>query len=85
MDKKLLDPLPIDDDMLAGVLVRGSFSSDLNAKDLERLRKIVKQVHMKHYPGDMVSDYEADRIIDVLAPETKDYLLRRAIEAKLVE
>lgn len=79
------EPLPIDDDLLAKVLIRGSFSSQLNAKDLERLRKIVKQVHMKNYPGDMVTDYEADRIIDVLAPETRDYLLRRAIERKLVE
>ena len=79
------DPLPIDDDMLAKVLVRGSFSTELNAKDLDRLRRIVKQVHMKHYPGEMVTDYGADRIIDVLAPETKDYLLRRAIQQKLVE
>lgn len=74
------DPLPVDDELLAKVVVQGSFSSSLNAKDLQRLRTIVKSVHMKHYPQEMLNDYEADRIIDVLAPETREYLIRKAVE-----
>jgi hypothetical protein len=35
---------------------------------------------MQHYPTEMVTDYEADRIIDVMAPDTMAYLIRQAVD-----
>lgn len=59
---------------------RGDFSTRLKFGDLQKLRAIVKRVHLRHYPTEMINDYEADRLIDVLAPATQEYLVRRAIE-----
>ena len=72
------DPLPVNEKLLVEVHEQGGFSTKLKFQDLKRLREIVKRVHMKQYPSDMVTDLEADRIIDVLAPETQEYLIRRA-------
>jgi hypothetical protein len=40
------------------------------------LRKIVKRVNFKHHPKEFVTDYEADKLIDSLAPATVARLLR---------
>ena len=78
--KKEEDPLPLDKDLLASAIRDGGFSTTISFKDLQRLRKIVKRYHMAHYPSEMLTDYEADRIIDVLAPETQRYLIERTWE-----
>lgn len=66
----------IDWDLDALVEKQGGFSTSLTFRDRQRLRAIVKRVHMRHYPGDMVTDYEADKMIDVIAPQTAAYLIR---------
>jgi hypothetical protein len=58
--------------------------SHLKPETLVRLRAIVKRVHMRHYPADLITDREADRIIDVMAPETLETVQRKAIERKIV-
>lgn len=67
--------------MVAFIRRRGSgqegFGALLSDRDRNRLRAIVKQVHLKHYPEDQITDYEADRVIDVMAPETIEALIRR--------
>lgn len=57
-----------------------SFLSSLSFDSLKRLRRVVKQVHMIHFPEAMVTDREADRIIDALGPAIMEDELRRAIE-----
>lgn len=72
--------LPIDWRLSDLIDREGGFATTLSYSDRLRLRAIVKRVHMQHYPGDLVTDYEADRIIDVIAPGTAAYLIRRALE-----
>lgn len=55
---------------------QGGFSTTLSFQDRQRLRAIVRKVHMKHYPAELVTDREADRMIDVIAPSTAAYLIR---------
>jgi hypothetical protein len=55
----------------------GGFSSQLTWRDRLRLRAITKQVHMKNYPKHLLTDLEADRIIDVMAPETWTFLIHK--------
>lgn len=55
----------------------GGFSTQLSWKDRLRLRAITKRVHMKNYPGHLITNYEADRIIDVMAPETWVFLIHK--------
>lgn len=57
--------------------VEGGFSDTLNFKDRVRLRKIVKTIHLRNYPAHLITDYEADKVIDVLAPATMAYLIEK--------
>lgn len=57
-----------------------SFLAGLKHADLERLRKVTKQVHMKHYPTDFMTDREADRIIEALGAEVVERMLKRSID-----
>jgi hypothetical protein len=45
-----------------------SFISTLSPQELEVLRTVVKTVNFKHYPKDFCTNYEADKLIDSLAP-----------------
>lgn len=73
-------PLAVDTKLLAKHEDEGGFLSQLSWKDRQRLRRITKAVHMKHYPQEMISDYEADRIIEAMAPSTQQYLIERMWE-----
>jgi hypothetical protein len=56
-----------------------SFVTGLSNEDLRRLREIVKRVHLKHYPKHMINDYEADRLIDAIGPETAGKIIRESM------
>ena len=58
---------------------QGGFSTTLSFTDLQRLRAVVKRVHLRMMPGHMITDLEADRVIDVIAPQTAEYLIRKHI------
>ena len=53
-----------------------SFLNNLSLKDRRRLRTIVKKTHLKHYPTHMITDYEADKLISVLGPQTVENLIK---------
>ena len=72
--------LAIDEDLDELVACQGGFSTTLSYEDRLRLRSIVRKVHLAHLPGHMISDYECDKVIDVIAPETSAYLIRRVLE-----
>lgn len=80
-EKKMLQRGEIDWKLSDLVETQGGFSTELSWPDLCRLRAIVKKVHMAHYPTEMITDYEADRIIDVIAPATAAYLIRQAVDS----
>lgn len=57
-----------------------SFVHGLSNEDLRRLREIVKRVHLKHYPKHMITDYEADKLIDAIGPETAAAVVKASID-----
>ena len=62
-----------DDDVVTG----GSSSLHLlSERDKRRLRESVKRIHLRYHPREFITDYEADRVIEVLLPETVEALIR---------
>jgi len=62
-----------------------SIYSQIPLRDLQRLRIVVKNNHMKHYPKEKVTDKEADRIIESITPQTRDKLIRLAVDYGITE
>ena len=59
--------------------------SQIPLRDLQRLRIVVKNNHMKHYPKEKVTDKEADRIIESITPQTRDKLIKLAVDYGITE
>jgi hypothetical protein len=53
-----------------------SFLHTLNVEERDILRKVVKKVHLAHHPKDFCTDYEADKVISSIGPETVDKMIR---------
>jgi hypothetical protein len=62
----------------------GSFSSVLSVADRDRLRIIVRQVHLKHYPQDKLTNYECDKLIDAWGPDVAGRMIKAAVDRGLV-
>lgn len=72
---------------MAGIILNGggaSFISGLSIRDLERLRKVVREkvFTRPHWPAHLKTDAEADRIIEAYGPRTKEALLKQAVDSK---
>ena len=52
------------------ILRETGFATDLDKKDLARLRQITRRAHAKAHPGDRLTDRNCDQIIESLGPET---------------
>lgn len=68
---------------LIGPEDRGTWSSRLSMLDRERLRKVVRKVHLAHYPAHMLTDRECDRLIDAWGPKVGEDIIRRAVSRGL--
>lgn len=53
------------------------FSGLLKIQDRERLRKIIRAEHLRHYPKEFLTDYECDKFIDSWAEDYVEQQLRR--------
>ena len=53
-----------------------SFLHKLSPEERRILRVVVNTVHLKHYPKEFITDYEADKLISIIAPESLDHLKR---------
>ena len=60
-----------------------SFLSTLTFDSLQRVRRLVKQVHLEHYPADKITDREADRVIEALGPVALQQEIEDAARARL--
>jgi hypothetical protein len=60
-----------------------SFTQTLSKHERDLLRRVVKKVHMQHHPKDFQTNYEADRIIDVIGPEVIERMLKFAVDHKV--
>ena len=62
-----------------------AFIEGLSYGDHMRLRKIVRNVHMRHYPSQHMNDQEADKLIESIGIEAGENLLRKAVNRGMVE
>jgi hypothetical protein len=53
---------------------------DITFQDRQRLRKIVKKIHFKNYPKYLITDKEADKLIEALGPKVAEDLIKKYIE-----
>lgn len=53
---------------------------DISYQDRQRLRKVVKAVHFKNYPTHMVTDKEADKLIEALGPKVAEDMIAKYIQ-----
>tara|TARA_R100000995_G_scaffold80724_1_gene52805 strand:+ start:1792 stop:2016 length:225 start_codon:yes stop_codon:yes gene_type:complete len=51
---------------------------------LKKLRQAVKLRYMSDYPKEFMSDYEADKVLETLKPETLDMLYKMAVNKKVI-
>ena len=61
-----------------------SFITTLSPQELEVLRTVVKTVNFKHYPNDFCTNYEADKLIDSLAPATVEKMIRVGVDSGII-
>ena len=52
------------------------FLHTINEEERRILRTIVKKVHLKHHPEQFCTDYEADKLISIIAPEVVEKLMK---------
>lgn len=64
----------------ARIATAPTFVADLSFQDLQRLRKVVRKVHMRHYPSALLTDHEADKIIEAMGPQTSETLIKIAVD-----
>lgn len=62
----------------------GSFASVLSDADRDRLRAVVRRVHLRHYPQEKLTNVACDQLIDAWGPEVAGRMVRRAVDAGLV-
>ena len=53
---------------------------DITFQDRQRLRKIVKKINFKNYPKYLITDKEADKLIEALGPKVAEDLIKKYIE-----
>ena len=63
----------------------GNAHFDISFQDRQRLRKIVKTIHFKHYPKEFINDKEADKLIEALGPKVAEDMIKKYLEtARLI-
>ncbi len=62
-----------------------SFLHKLSPEERRILRVVIKTVHLKHYPKDFITDYEADKLMAVIAPEALEHLKKTGKDFGVVD
>tara|TARA_R110000744_G_scaffold208109_2_gene326813 strand:- start:347 stop:541 length:195 start_codon:yes stop_codon:yes gene_type:complete len=60
-----------------------SFMHTLKKEEREILRIVVRKVHMEYFPKEFKSDYETDKLIASIAPETVASLIKTGKDMKV--
>jgi hypothetical protein len=60
----------------------GGWSSQISMLDRERLRAIVRKVHLRHYPTEMLTNRTCDALIDAWGPVTGEIVIKKALAAR---
>lgn len=59
-----------------------SFLTTLSFQDLQRLRSVVRQVHMSNYRERHITDRECDKMIEAWGPRALEIDLRRLVDGE---
>ncbi len=51
---------------------------------MKKLRQVVKLRYMREYPKEFLTDYEADKVLETLKPETLELLYKMATNKQVV-
>lgn len=62
-----------------------SVASLLKHEDRQRLRAIVRRVHLRFLPDDFLSNYECDKLIDTFSEEVIEANLRAGRQVGMVQ
>lgn len=62
-----------------------SFLHTISEQERRILRNIVKKVHLKHHPQEFCTDYEADKLISIIAPDVVERLIKVGVDHKIDE
>jgi len=62
-----------------------SFLNELQLKDLNRLRLIVRNVQLKFYPNGYLTNKEVDKFIDAMGPMVAEKMIKLGIDKGYVE
>jgi Na+-transporting NADH:ubiquinone oxidoreductase subunit NqrA len=62
-----------------------SFLHAISEQERRVLRNIVKKVHLKHHPQEFFTDYEADKLISIIAPDVVERLIKVGVDHKIDE
>jgi hypothetical protein len=60
-----------------------SFLHTINEEERRVLRTIVKKVHLKYHPKEFCTDYEADKLISIIAPDVVERLLKVGVDSNI--
>ena len=60
-----------------------TFLHTINQQERNVLRKIVKKVHLKYHPKEFCTDYEADKLIAIIAPDVVERLIKVGVDFKI--
>ena len=62
-----------------------SFLQSISIRDRRRLRAVIKKVHLKNYPTEMITDREADKLIESFAPNVVEKFLKLGVDSGKTE
>ena len=62
-----------------------TFLSSLTFDSLQKLRRVVKRNYMTGWPSHLYTDYEADRIIEAIAPGCVEKMMAQGLGQGLIE
>jgi uncharacterized protein YdhG (YjbR/CyaY superfamily) len=60
-----------------------SFLHVLKPEERDILRRVVKKVHLAYHPEEFCTDYEADKVIASIGPETVNRMIKFGKEHKV--
>lgn len=62
----------------------GGFSTTLSYRDRMRLHKIIRKVHLRYLPSELLTSHECDKLLDAFGPKVQEKLLKDAVDLGLV-
>ena len=81
-----MKPLPLNlrDPFAIIPFADGGFSTSLSLKDRDRLHKVIRKVHLRHLPKELLTAKECDKLLDAWGPKVQQRLVQLAVDHGVV-